>query len=482
MYGLATYNERCAPSLTGMFGLGAALTREQRLAKAAATKAANLAKRTQRKAAVAAKRAARVAGRTVQTSRPDVAAKLNSQIANAQAQLRNVTSLASRARSTRNKADVQKALAAAQSAAKFITTLNAPVTPSVAAGVNRLRGMGYFGDCVADASGAGYDDQTGQPCDAPGYTPTDINVPGATPQYQQPYQQPGVYPGTTSPYGLTPGALSPTGLVPGFGTGLPSFGGGYAPQGCRAGSNLPRCLIFQMAVDEQQQFQFVFTILQQMYAQLLQIVQQLLVQLQSAQQQPYGYGQQPYGPGQYNDPNNPLYGNQFGYGGQYGGPGGYPGVPYYPGGADSSAIPPGYGDSGGDMFGAGGQAPGDAGAVFPGPGPMQQLPGAQLPGGPNIISSDSLPDGADTSGGGGWGGDDAGNIVPSYTPAPQSLQPIAVQSGQASQSATTGPNTPQIIVLQQGPGQSPYADSALPAGPVQNQPSLEPPTTEEWSN
>lgn len=486
MYALAEYNQPCAPTLSGFYGLGAALTPDQRKAqnqaKQAANKAAALAKRTQRKAAVAAKKAARVAGRTVQTSNPAAASKINQAVQAAQTQLKNVTSLAATAKRTRNKADIQKALAAAQSAGKFIQTIKAPVTPPAA--VKLLRGMGYLGACQDDGSG-NYYDETGAPCDPStyvdptaggGYVPP--YVPPAPAYGQQPIYQ-GQY-GTTSPYGL-----SPTGLVPGFGTGLPSFGQGYAPTGCRTGSNLPRCLIYQMAVDEQQQFQFVFSILQQMYAQLLQIVQQLLTQLQSAQQAPYGYGQQPYSPyGQspyspYTDPNNP-YGAA--YGGQYPGPG-YPGVPYYPGGADSSAIPPGYGDAGGDPFGAGGAIPGDVTQVFPGPGPMAAGPIPQGPSQPtNIISSDSLPDGADAQDSFG-GGDGGGSFVPAYTPAPQSMQPIPVQSQASGQSVTSGPTTPTVIVLQQGPGQSSYADTGLPAGPSQDQASLEPPSTgvEDWA-
>jgi hypothetical protein len=227
---------------------------------------------------------------------------------------------------------VQKALSAAQSAARFISALNSPVTLPVAAKTQRLRGLGYMGDCTADffgnytddngrpcnprqvvgtdiiwprlsglgtcvddgtGSGTMVDDQTQQPCDPTTGLPvgSDPNAGGGggtyqppyTPAYPSPGAYPGVYPGTTSPYGV-----SPTGLVPGFGTPISQFGAGYAPlRACNTGSNLPRCIIYQMAVDEQQQFQFVFSILQQMYAQLLQIVQQLLAQLQSAQQQPY---------------------------------------------------------------------------------------------------------------------------------------------------------------------------------------------------
>lgn len=503
MYALS-YAEPCTPtlsggrprgfdddegSLNGMFGLGAALTLAQRKAKQEATKAANLAKRTQRRAVAAAKKAARVAGRTVQTSNPAAAEKLNKAVQTAQSQLRNVTALATTARRTRSKVDVQKALVAAQSAAKFISALNSPVTQPVAAKVQRLRGMGYMGTCQDSGAGDGsmIDDATGQPCDPTTGLPYGDAGGGGYPTQsypQQPtYPQQPVY-GQQQPYG---GGLSPTGLVPGF--GLPQFGSAFSQFGqnygplraCNTGSNLPRCIIYQMAVDEQNQFQFVFSILQQMYAQLLQIVQQLLAQLQSAQQQPYGgaynqYQQTPYGP--YGDPNNPYGGAA--YGGQYPGPG-YPGVPYYPGGADSSVIPPGYGDAGGgDPFGAGGTIPGDITQVFPGPGPMQQGPFAQGPSQPtNIISSDSLPDGADTTVDSFGGGDQS--FVPSYTPAPQSSQPLPVQSSGASQSVTSGPTTPTVIVLQQGPGQSSYADTGLPAGPSQDQPSLEPPEIEGWA-
>ncbi len=506
MYALAEYAAPCKPTMAGwdgsslfgvgtwngegLFGLGAALTPAQR-------KTAALAKRTQRKAVAAQKKAVRIANRTVHTSKPELVSGVARSIQLAQSKFQPAYKAAlaqldknralMRARKKVDVVGTQRVLADLSSAGKVLQAINAPVTPPVAAKVNRLRGMGYMGTCMDSGAGDGsmVDDQTGQQCDpATGLPYGDTSTGGGYPQ-QPAYQQPGVYQGTTSPYGV-----SPTGLVPGF--GLPQFGaspfgtfgsGGYAPRGCSTGSNLPRCLIYQMAVDEQQQFQFVFSILQQMYAQLLQIVQQLLAQLQSAQQQPYGaygqspYAQSPYGP--YGDPNNP-YGST--YGGAYPGPG-YPGAPYYPGGADSSAIPPGYGDSGGDPFGAGGAIPGDITQVFPGPGPMQQGPFAQGPSQPtNIISSDSLPDGADTTVSDTFGGGDQG-FVPAYTPAPQSSQPLPVQSQPAGQSVTSGPTTPTVIVLQQGPGQSSYADTGLPAGPSQDQPSLEPPTlgVEDWA-
>ncbi len=461
------YNATCAPTLSGFFGLGAAKPRVTALAR--------------RQAAVkkrAEKKAVKVAGRTKYTSNPAAAAKLHAAVVAAQAQFQNALALTKRSAQTRNKADIQKALVATHSAARFIGTSLAPVATPPA--VQKLRGMGYIGACVQDPndpSGATYtDDQTGVSCD-PNAASGGISAPvqnyGGT---AYPVQAP-VY-----------GGASNTGLVPGF--GMPQFGGspfntfgaGVPGTGaCRTGSNLPRCIIYQMAVDEQNQFQFVFSILQQMYAQLLTIVQQLMQQLQSAQQQPYA-GQQPFSPyGQppY-DPNNPY--GQYGQGGQqpaysgaYPGPsGGYPGAPYYAGGGgDSSVIPPGYGDAGGDMSAG---VPSDVSQVFPGPSasagagyPMMAQGGPP----PGLVSSDSLPVGMDQ--GDGYGSsDDAGNLIPNQQQSGQNLapsgnQPITIQTSAAPTTAQ-----PQIIVLQQGPGQSPYADAGIPAGDRQNQPGLDP--------
>ncbi len=475
MFGLS-YAEPCAPPLSGFFGLGAATTAAQRRATA-------LAKQQQRRTLAAQKKAARLAGKKVLTSKPNTVSALDASIAKAnaaaQASLANVKRLQATAKRTRSKVDYQKALAAAQTAIKNVQTMlpGAPVAQAT------MRGLMGLGACVPDATGNGVDDQTGQACSL---TDPNTGLP-QQPIYQQPLNT-GLVPGFGTPgYGYGGGYGGGAVPAPQY-TGFPynvyggSAGGGYSGDRCARRPDLPNCIILQLERNEQQQFQYVFSIMQQMYAQLLQIVQQLMAELQSAQQQPYGqspygpYGQTPYG--QYGDPNNP-YGQQSpygGYGSPYPGPGGYPGQPYYAGGGGSSVIPPGYGDSGGDMFGPSGQAPGDAGAIFPGPGPMQQGPIAQGPSQPsNIISSDSLPIGAEQ--GDMWGGGDAASAqVPAYTPAPQAMQPIAVQSGSASQSATTGPNTPQIIVLQQGPGQSAYADTMLPAGPSQDQPSLEPPS------
>lgn len=482
------YNATCAPpepSLSGrFFGLGAALTpaqrRAQTLARQQAAKQARTAKQTATKAKQAAKKAVKVAGKTVLTSSPNAAASINAAMVAAQNQLKNVMTLTTKARGTRSKADIQAALAAAHSAGTFINTLGTQGTPSATA--QKLRGMGYMGNigsCTTDPS-------TGQETDdGDGYGCADIGVPATNTAggVQQPYS-------TGLPYAPTlPGYSTGlnTGLVPGF--GLPSYGAGIAPAGCRAGSNLPRCLIYSMAQEEQQQFQFVFTTLQQMYAQLLQIVQQLMSQLQSAQQSPYAYGQSPYGSpygaSPYGaspyDPSNPYSQYGAGYGGQYGSPyGGYSGAPYYAGG-DSSQIPAGY-DGGGD-----GSVPSDVSQIFPGPSPS----GAGYPmesyGGPppGLISSDSLPDGADPTSGSN-GSDDAAGLIPTpgssaYLPTTGAVSsgpnmPVPVAAVPVSQS-TAAPVAaqPQIIVLNTGPGQQPYADAGLPAGDKQNQPTLDPP-------
>ncbi len=330
---------------------------------------------------------------------------------------------------------------------------------------------------------AGYDDGSGNYVDPSQGQYVDPSM--SQGYYQQPYTAPQAYPApyqdpysTQQPYAsnVLPG-IDPTGLTPGFGTPFQSQQ--YAPSGCRTGSNLPRCLIFEMAQEDRQQFNYIFTILQQMYAQLLQIVQQLMAQLQQAQmsqsQQPpyYGpqgpYGQPPYGTDPYSQG---AYGQPpFGYGGGYG-------SPY---GASSSQIPDGIVDGGGGgPFDAGSSAiPGDISQVYPGPrGPMAPQPDQA----PNIISSDSLPDGAGPSTGDGGGtGEDA--PVPAFTPAPTASVAKAPPATQTvSQSVNAGPNQPYVIVQAQQPGQAPYADGMLPAGENQEQPQLEPPSQiENWA-
>lgn len=356
------------------------------------------------------------------------------------------------------------------------TTVTARGATPTARAVRRLRGLG--------------DDP--YPVDDSTYIPTDVNVPydptyGSTPQYGYDPNNPTYYPpsyGVTDPTtglpltsGLTsPFGLDPTGLTAGFSpfsTQLPMM------SGCKPGSTLPRCLIYQMAQDDRQQFQFVFTMLQQMYAQLLQIVQQLMAQLQSAQQQPYSpYGQTPYGQDPYAQPYGP-YGQ---YGGQYPGPSGYPGSPYYAGGGDSSVIPPGFQDGGGLYDGGGVGVPGDISQVFPGPSPASQYaaPGGFGPAQPNIISSDSLPAGAEPGGDSYGGGDDAGNLIQNTQTVNSPMPTIQTQA----QPVNAGPNQPQIIVIQQPAqaGQSPYADTLMPGGDVQVQPELEPPSNvESWA-
>lgn len=487
------YNAPCAAPLSGrmyglgasrFFGLGVTAAAAQRqataLAKRQAATQARQAKTATRKATAAAKKAVRVAGKTVQTSNPAAAQAIDAQIKAASSQLANVMSLATRAKSTKNKADVQKALVAAQAVGKTIQSLNAPVTPPVAAKAQKLRGMGYIGDitgfrgfgtCTTDANGNEIDNGDGYGC-------ADLGIPATNTGTTGGY----VDPTTGLPLSTTTLPIS-TGLTAGFGLpAMPTFGTpqGYVPRGCSSGSSAPRCLIYSMAQDEQQQFQYVFSVLQQMYAQLLQIVQQLMAQLQSAQQAPYGaYGASPYGASPYTDPYSQYgaspYGDpsQYGYGGQYPGPGGYPGDPYYSGG-DSSQIPAGYDDGSGDSS----SVPGDASQIFPGPSssgggyPMQSYGGPP----PGLISSDSLPDGADQQAGS--GSDDAAGLIPSTQSgpnlAPMSPAPMA-QSTAAPTTAQPQVVQPQIIVLQQGPGQNPYSDAALPAGDKQNQPELDPP-------
>lgn len=415
-------------------------------------RAAALARRQKQQTARAAKKAARVAGRNVATSRPDIANRLNSLIAKSQSDFKSIAAQANRvqqtiarARAVRDPRQRQSLLAQAKrdtqrvlsSATPFVANIKQQLAPVTGA---QLRALGMIDPNTGVDDGSGYID--------PGQ---DIYGGGADPYA---YAGGGVTPSVgIDPTSLTPGFGSPFGSAFGsaFGSGMP------APSGCRAGSNLPRCLIYQMAVDERQQFMFVFSILQQMYAQLLQIVQQLLYQLQGAQQQP-GYPYSGYGPTPYGDP----YGG-YGGAGPYPSPYGYPGIPYSPGG-DIAPIPSGY-DSGGDPFGGGDPGiPGDVSQIFPGPrGPLSQ--GPDQPG--NIISSDSLPFGAgpDT----GSGGDEA--PVPGFTPASSS------QVQAVSQPVNAGPSAPQVIIIQQptSGGQSPYADALLPAGNVQDQPSLEPP-------
>ncbi len=487
-----SFAEPCARPLSGFYGLGAALTLAQRQAKQAATKAAQLAKRTAAQQKRAAKKAVKVAGQTILTSNPAAAAALNAGLVS----LKNTTSgllvatakngaaieaakkirdpKARSAAIAKGVANAKNLIKATQAHANKVQIAH-NATPAAIPVKPALRGLGYFGTCQTDPStGQLYDDGDGQGCDQSGG--------GAyvDPTTGQPLQNYGAPLQTGFP--ATTGFPLSTGLTPGF--GLPSINS-YAPRGCNAGSNLPRCLIFAMAQDVQQQYQFVFTILQQMYAQLLQIVQQLMAQLQSAQQQPYGYGQpgaSPYGPyGQdpYGGTGSPYGYGDPAYGGQYAGPG-YPGQPYYPGSGDSGTIPPGYGGDSGDLFAGG--TPGDVSQIFPGPGPSQQGPYAQGPSQPtNIISSDSLPDGADQQAGDMWGGGGGDARLPAYTPAPQSMVSLPIQD-QNSQSVTSGPGTPQLIVDQQSAGQSPYADAMIPAGPAQGSAQLEPPgEIEDWA-
>ncbi len=485
------FNTPCAgpPSsgTSGFFGLGAT---------AAQRRAATAQKQQQRKAAAAQRRNVRVAGRNVNTAHPQAAAAIAQQVAQMQSGFKSVMARANsakqsvatanaakaavaRARTPQQRQSAQmaatRAHAVAVAAVNSVTSAAKPLLaqlsashgglpnpaqhPVIRTATRALRGLG-----VIDPN-TGLDDGTGDPSTDPSLITGDAGA-----GYQQPYVDPsqgGYYP---PPYNQNPvSTISPldtTGLIPGFGAGImPQL---PTPAGCNTGSNLPRCLIFAMAQSEQTQFQFVFTVMQQMYAQLLQIVQQLMQQLQSAQQQPpygtYGqYGQPPYG----QDP----YGGQYGAPGAYPGPYGYPGVPYAPGG-DSSMIPPGYDDGGG------GGIPTDISQVFPGPGPYAG-PNGPGPAAPNLVSSDSLPDGSGPSTGGGYdGGDDAGNLVSQQQPM-QAPTPNVPQS----QAVSAGPNQPQIIVLQSAPGQAAYADSGLPAGPVQVQPELEPPSNvEDWAS
>lgn len=465
MYDNQGISAMCAPSLSGHYNDGLGATALQR-------RSAALARRGQRKAIAAAKKAAKVAGKTVYTSNPGAAQKLNAAVEAARSQMQQALSLATTAKRTRNKADIQKALVAAQSAGRFISQLHSSGTPPASA--RRLRGLGYMGACVDDGTGSGtmIDDQTQIPCDpATGLPIGGGTAPGGGTQY------PPSYPQTPQYGGGYPGVSDPSGLVPGFGLppNISTFGQGYAPlRACATGSNLPRCIIYQMAVDEQQQFQYVFGILQSMYAQLLTIVQQLMAQLQSAQQQPYGgqYGQNPYDPYGQNPYAQGAYGQSpYGYGGQYAGPGGGYGIPYASGGS-TSLIPPGF-DTGGDMSQG---VPGDVSQVFP--GPSQTPSGGGYPimaqGGPQpgIISSDSLPAGADQQATG--GDDDAAGLIPSAQSGPTLAAPKSQTPVSMSVNAPASAQ-PQIIVLQQGPGQSPYADASLPAGDRQNQPRLDPP-------
>lgn len=466
MYALAEYGERCAAPMTGLgwangfFGLG--LTPAQR-------KATALAKRTAAQQKRAAKRAARIAGRTVHTSNPNAVSAMNAFLQKAQSDFKSTMADASAAsrqinsiRAARTPQARQQARAAALAAVRRVNTRAAALSKSLIAGGAKpkagMRGLGYVDPATGIDDGSGYIDPSQGDIYGGGFDPN---------QYQPGGVGPVIQPGFDAT-SLT------TGLVPGFGSpfgGSPFGGGLQSPRGCATGSNLPRCLIYQMAVDEQQQFYFVFSILQQMYAQLLQIVQQLMQQLQQAQQQP-GYPYQGYGPTQY-DP----YGQQYGAAGPYGGPYGQPGIPYYPGG-DVSAIPPGYGGDSGPFDAGGAFIPNDITQVFPGPSGMGPIAPPSQP--TNIISSDSLPDGAgpstDPFG-------DSDTPVPAFQQA-QAPTPGGPVSSSASQPVSAGPNMPSIVIQLQQPGQSAYADAQLPADSGQNQPTLEPPEpgeVEQWA-
>ncbi len=474
-----------------MSGLGASVTDRR---------AAALAKRTQRKAAVQAKRALRIAGRNVKVDPKSVGAanSINSSIqalmTESKAAISNVSNAAGRLRAANLQARTQRArtqtaaqkaaIVGAKAAIARVKGTSAKiraagglqantVTPRSITPVRnaRLRGLG-----VIDPN-TGIDDGTGDPTMDPSFTDPNAGIyPPSQQYYPPPYQDPSVYPGQYPGGSVLPSAgIDPTGLTAGFGMPFGMPNNLTAPVGCRTGSNLPRCLIFEMAQQDRQQFMFIFTVLQQMYAQLLQIVQQLMQELQTAQQQPapyYGPGQPPYGQPPYGDP----YGQQYGYGGAS--PYGQPPYGYgsqYSTGGDSSVIPPGYDGGGGGDIGI----PSDITQVFPGPrGPMSPSPDQSQP---NIISSDSLPDGAgpstsDVPG----GGDDA--PVPSFTPVRSSAAATLPLIPQSGQSASAGPNQPYIIVQQQAPGQASYADASLPANSTQDQPQLEVPSDlENWA-
>ncbi len=434
-------------------------------------------KQTERVAAQAAKKAARVqrklAGKTIALSQRDASLYDKSGIAQklqkAATDITAATQAVRKATTTRNPSDRSNALTLTKTAAQS----TGEVLPMKPVGMRGLGALGIDVQPIPDGYGGFIDPGTGQPTDQYG-TPIDPNT-------GLPYTSSG------SPYGIP----SVGSGFPGSTTGL--FPQPYTPQqlpaGCAKNPNKPVCMMLIMEQSSQAQMQPIFTMLQNMFAQLMDLVNQLLAQqYQTSQAAAAGsiYGQgippSPYG-GYPGDP----------YGGQpgYGAPGYYSG--YGSPGGDVSQIPAGYDVGGGDPFSGGGDAATNA-AYQAGPGqstgpyggPPGGIPQGYGPpdGASNIISSDSLPMGTEGSGDD-YSGGDASQIAPpsmfgannNYTlPPPPQYQQAPVQYGPTqdqvrqmmanqamSASVNQGPNA-QMVMAAPGPVYAQGGSVYLPDG------------------
>lgn len=415
-------------------------------AKQAEAKAKQVKAAADKKAKAAALRDKRIAGRTVKANEKDSALidKITPQVNDAQSTIQNALNLAKKAIQTRNQNDKVAAVNAAKTAGQKIN--------AIMGGGGGMSGMRGFGDIVQDPN-------TGQYIDTNTGAVVDPNSVGGV--VSTPYSSV-----TTQTAGSLFGGIDPTGLLLGS-----AFQPIQTPAQCQRNPNKPICLQFQMQQQTQQQMQMVFSLLQNMFAQLMDLINTLLQQNFATQAgNLYAGGIPPTGYPPY-DP----YG-----GGAYGAPSPY-GDPYSVGGGSVAPIPPGYdvGSGAADPFS---QVPADVNAAYAGAGPGSGYgpfaappPNAQLPQSPfpdqqqNIISSDSLPAGADVYGGGdvfsSWfgGSGDASQIAPpaqftantaySLPPPPQySAAPILPQApmiAPGSTSVTQGPGA-QMVMAQPG--------------------------------
>ncbi len=446
-------------------------------------------KQTERVAAQAAKKAARVQrkllGRTVAVSQADASKidKLTPVITDVAGALSTAMKAVLKAKATRNASDRTAAMASVK------TAVAKAQSAGLAPGSGGMRGLGALGidvQPIPDGYGGFIDPGTGQPTDQYG-----------TPVGQQPANPYGtpIDPNTGLPY---TSSGSPYG-IPSVGSGFPGSTTGLFPQpytpqqlpaGCAKNPNKPVCMMLIMEQSSQAQMQPIFTMLQNMFAQLMDLVNQLLAQqYQTSQAAAAGsiYGQgippSPYG-GYPGDP----------YGGQpgYGAPGYYSG--YGSPGGDVSQIPAGYDVGGGDPFSGGGDAATNAAYQSAGPGqstgpyggPPGGIPQGYGPpdGASNIISSDSLPMGTEGSGDD-YSGGDASQIAPpsmfgasnNYTlPPPPQYQQAPVQYGPTqdqvrqmmanqamSASVNQGPNA-QMVMAAPGPVYAQGGSVYLPDG------------------
>lgn len=302
-------------------------------------------------------------------------------------------------------------------------------------------GGGYYAGGAPASYGGGY---------GGGYDPSS--------GYASPYQQP--YPtdpnaalasgcGNSSSSGDPMSSMMS--LIPGLMTG------GSTSATC-TNPNLPRCIIAQQAAQTQQNMITIFSMMMNMFQDLMQTTQCLQQQLAtnqlSAQQQPYGgYGQQPPMP--------------------YGGP--MPQQPYQPSYApplappaystDSSQLPPGYSTGGSsDPFSGAAQAP----AAIPAPVSVTPSAPGYSPGG--VLPFENPPAPQLTFDPGHGLPPSAVNIAPDSEPSPSPQFPqIVIQTPPSYGDGGSDPNiSPWMLQPQRSMIQPPDAGSLqLPPAPPQ---------------